>query len=612
MPRRQANTPDDVIERLLATAASPSKRASLTTLTAAGERSIAARTRPLRVAAYCRYSSIMQNDGWSIPMQREAFEDKARELLRDGMGWEIEYFIEPARSAKGEELAKRTVFLEMLRAALTGAFDLVAVYKLDRFSRSEIVTLLALQELERAGVGFMSLREQFDVTTPSGWIALRLHITLAEKENRDRGASIADGKRSRVMDGLYACRVPFGYRKSAEAVREALERMAEDPRGATKAIGHAPAEPDIGGSWEGLMRIYELMRACLTDYEVAEAMNAEGRWRPYTPGGGRKAGGDGVWTRQAISWIRRNPFYRPFTQGDARGTVVTRGQGFRGTHAAALTWEEWNALQRIASGRRRGWLGYASGRRKEPYTAEFRGLAVCSECGGALYVRRTIHDKAKDGRVRVYERYVCSASDRGVECRQNGKWARVEDVRAAWVEWLRAHPLDPDWEDLLRARAIQLGRYGDQGATPDKVRDRAAQLAKLRRQEQAIIHLYADGEIERAEYERRLSTCREQLSRLESAGATAKQHTVRLVDAARVMQEAVRLWPRMTLAEQQSAAARMVEPRGLPIRLLASKGYTNKWTDHSTLPPSCALGDVILKPACREMIETATLASAQA
>jgi DNA invertase Pin-like site-specific DNA recombinase len=612
MPRRQASTPDDVIERLLATAASPSKRASLTTLTAAGERSIAARERPLRIAAYCRYSSIMQNDGWSIPMQHSAFEDKALALVGEGVRWEMQYFDEPARSAKGEELAKRTVFLEMLRAALLGEFDIVAVYKLDRFSRSEIVTLLALQELERAGVGFMSLREQFDVTTPSGWIALRLHITLAEKENRDRGASIADGKRSRVMDGLYACRVPFGYRKSAEAVREALERMAEDPRGATRAIAHALAEPDAGGTWEGLMRIYELMRACLTDYEVAEIMSAEGRWRPYTPGGGRKASEEGVWTRQAISWIRRNPFYRPFTQGDPHGTVVTHKQEFRGTHAAATTWEDWQALQRIASGRRRGWLGYSSGRRKEPYTAEFRGLAVCSECGGALYVRRTIHDKAKDGKQRVYERYVCCASDRGVRCGQNGKWARVEDVRAAWVDWLRAHPLVPGWEDLVWARAVQLGRYGEQGAKPEKVRDKAAQLAKLRRQEQAIIHLYADGEIERAEYERRLTACREQLSRLESVGASAKQHTVRLVNAARVMEEAARLWPRMSLEGRQAAAARMIEARGLPIRLLASKGYTNKWTDHSTLPPSCELGALILKPAVREMIETATLASAQA
>lgn len=558
----------------------------------------------MRIAAYCRYSSIMQNDGWSIPMQHEAFEEKKRALTAEGVNWQVDFYDEPARSAKGEELAKRTVFLQMLRAALTGEYDLVAVYKLDRFSRSEIVTLLALQELERAGVGFVSLREQFDVTTPSGWIALRLHITLAEKENRDRGASIADGKRQRVMGGLYACRVPFGYRKSAEAVTVALERMAEDPRGATKAIAHALAERDLAGTWDGLQRIYALMLDGMTDYEVAEIMNREGKYRPFAPGGGRKAGEEGVWTRQAISWIRRNRFYRPFAPGDERGTVVSRAQEFRGTHLAACTWEQWQEMQRIASGRRRGWLGYSSGRRPEAYTAEFRGLAVCSECGGALYVRRTIHE-TKDGRKRVYERYACSASDRGVSCSRNGMWASVEDVRAAWIAWLDAHPLDTQWEDLIRARGVHLARHGEKGATPERVRDTATQIAKLRRSYEAITRLYADGEIERSEYETRLTRCRDELARLESAGATAEQHTIRLTSAVGVLREAGKLWPRMTLSARQAAAANIIEPRGLAIRLLASKGHTHKWMRPEDVPPSCALGEIILKPAMREAIETA-------
>ena len=113
----------------------------------------------------------------------------------------------------------------MLRAALAGEYDVVAVYKLNRFSRSEIVTLLALEELQRAGVGFVSLQEKFDCTTPAGWIGLRLAISLAESDNREKGRMIADGKRERAMAGLYAGRVPFGFRKSMEAVREALDRI---------------------------------------------------------------------------------------------------------------------------------------------------------------------------------------------------------------------------------------------------------------------------------------------------------------------------------------------------------------------------------------------------
>jgi DNA invertase Pin-like site-specific DNA recombinase len=611
MARRLADSPDEILDRLLTMATSPGKRASLTMLAPSGEQSMVARDRPLRVAAYCRYSSAMQNDGWSIPMQHSAFDKEVEAQGRVGATWEVDFFDEPAKSATDRNLAKRVVFLQMMRRALAGEYDIVAVYKLNRFSRSEIVTLLALEELQRAGVGFVSLQEKFDCTTPAGWIGLRLAITLAESDNREKGKMVADGKQERAMAGLYAARVPFGYRKSVDAVREALSRVGADPRAATKAIGQAPAEPDTGpdgGTWDGLQRLFALMREGLTDYEVKEVMNREGKWRPPAPGGGRAE--RGVWTRKGISWIRRNRFYRPFQPGDPCGTVLNNGREYRGTHVAAISWEEWQSIQQIAVGRRRGWMGYNAARRPEPYTAEFRGLAVCSECGGALYVWRTIYDKAKDGVTRAYERYVCKASDRGVTCSQERKWARVEDVRAAWVEWLRAHPFDPQWEQIIRARGVQLARYGERGATTERVRDQAQQIAKLRRQYDAVTHLYAEGEIERPEYERRITACREALSRLESVGVTVEQHVQRLVSAVNVLQEAPRLWEHMTLAERQAAAARLIEPKGLPLRLFASKGYSNRWTAPGSLPPSCELGEVILRPAFREAMETVALREA--
>jgi hypothetical protein len=405
------------------------------------------------------------------------------------------------------------------------------------------------------------------------------------------------------MDGLYACRVPFGYRKDAEAVKRAMERMRDDPRGATKAIGQAPAERDIGATWEGLMRLYALMREGLTDGDIAETMNREGEWpAPVAPGGGKRANEARLWTRQTISWIRRNRFYRPFTAGDPNGTVMSRGKAYRGTHAAALSWDDWHALQREAGVRRRGWTGYSAGRRPEPYTAEFRGLAVCAECGGTLYVWRTVHDNAKTGHKAIYERYVCTASDRGVTCSQDRKWARVEDVRAAWVEWLASHPLDARWEELLRARAVQIARHGE--AKPERVQDHAAHLAKLKRQAAAVKHLYAEGEMERADYERRRDAIASSLSRLESAGETAEQHAQRLTTAVRILQDAAQFWPRMTLAERMSVAEQIIKPHGLSLRLLAKKGYRNRWTDQSVLPPSCEIANVDPKPAYAEAIET--------
>jgi DNA invertase Pin-like site-specific DNA recombinase len=613
MPRRASESPEEIVDRLVSLATSPSKRPVLSALAQDGEQALIARQRPLRVAAYCRYSSAMQNDGWSIPMQHTSFEQEAQAQTRDGVQWDVDYFDEPAKSATDRKLAKRTVFLRMLRAALSGEYDIVAVYKLDRFSRSEIVTLLALGELERAGVRFVSLQEKFDANTPAGWMALRFIISMTEGENRKRGGAIADGKAERVMKGLYACRVPYGYRKNLDAVKAALERMGADPRAATKALGQAGAEPDVGGTWEGLMCLYALMRECLTDGEIAERMNRDGHWpAPLTPGGGKKANEARVWTRQTVSVIRRNRFYRPFTIGDPNGTVVSKGRTYRGTHAAALSWEEWHALQQIAEGRRRGWTGHSAGLRPEPYTAEFRGLVVCAECGGVLYVRRTVHDTAKDGVKRIYERYVCDAADRGVQCSQSGKWARVEDVRAAWLDWLGAQALPEAWEQAVHARAVTLARNGDTDGRPDgqaDTRERMRELAKAHRRREANNHLYALGEIERDEFDRRHDAISKEISRLEGAGQTVEQHVTRLMNAASIIHDAVTLWrDELTLAERQAIAARMIEAKGMPLILRASKGYYNRWIDASTLPPSCELGTIRLRPDFAEAFSLSQVA----
>ena len=50
----------------------------------------------------------------------------------------------------------------------TREIDLVLVWRLDRWGRSVTDLLATLQELEHLGVGFVSLTEALDLTTPAG------------------------------------------------------------------------------------------------------------------------------------------------------------------------------------------------------------------------------------------------------------------------------------------------------------------------------------------------------------------------------------------------------------------------------------------------------------
>ena len=62
------------------------------------------------------------------------------------------------------------------------AFDVVLVWKLDRFGRSLKHLVAALGEFEALGVAFVSLRDSFDLTTPAGRLMFNVVASFAEFE----------------------------------------------------------------------------------------------------------------------------------------------------------------------------------------------------------------------------------------------------------------------------------------------------------------------------------------------------------------------------------------------------------------------------------------------
>lgn len=63
---------------------------------------------------------------------------------------------------------------QALRAARAGRFDVLLVYRVDRFSRRLSDLLDLLNELEEAGVAFASATEPFDTSTSIGRMLVQL------------------------------------------------------------------------------------------------------------------------------------------------------------------------------------------------------------------------------------------------------------------------------------------------------------------------------------------------------------------------------------------------------------------------------------------------------
>jgi len=106
----------------------------------------------------------------------------------------------------------------LMRAARRREIDLVVVWKLDRWGRSVADLVSSLNELRELGVGFVSLTEALDFSTPSGRAMAGLLSVFAEFER--------DIIRERVKAGIAYARAegrahgrPATARSKADDVR---------------------------------------------------------------------------------------------------------------------------------------------------------------------------------------------------------------------------------------------------------------------------------------------------------------------------------------------------------------------------------------------------------
>jgi DNA invertase Pin-like site-specific DNA recombinase len=94
-------------------------------------------------------------------------------------GWEIvgEYVDHASGSQESRPELKR-----LASDANQRKFDAVVVWKLDRYARSLKHLVNALAEFEALGIAFVSLRDNLDLSTPSGRLMCQIIGAMAEFE----------------------------------------------------------------------------------------------------------------------------------------------------------------------------------------------------------------------------------------------------------------------------------------------------------------------------------------------------------------------------------------------------------------------------------------------
>jgi putative DNA-invertase from lambdoid prophage Rac len=149
-----------------------------------GQRHETAKT--FRVGLYARVST---HDQQTLSLQMRAMREYAAKR-----GWMIAVQIKEV----GSGAAAREQREYLLAAARRRDIDAVVVWRLDRWGRSLVDLVVTLKELAALGVGFVSLTEALDLTTPTGRAMAGLLSVFAEFEHeilRERiRAGIAEAK----------------------------------------------------------------------------------------------------------------------------------------------------------------------------------------------------------------------------------------------------------------------------------------------------------------------------------------------------------------------------------------------------------------------------------
>jgi DNA invertase Pin-like site-specific DNA recombinase len=145
----------------------------------------------MRVALYARVSTF---NGQSPGMQLAELREYASRR-----GWEV--FGEYVDLGISGSKESRPELNRLMADAHRRHFDVVLCWKVDRFGRSLKHLVNALADLDAYGVAFVSLRDNLDLSTPSGRLMFKIIGAMAESERSLIQERVRAGLRNAKLKG---------------------------------------------------------------------------------------------------------------------------------------------------------------------------------------------------------------------------------------------------------------------------------------------------------------------------------------------------------------------------------------------------------------------------
>ena len=366
---------------------------------------------PIHVAFYLRVSSDKQArklDG-SLDTQMDLLTKLVDYKKSTGVNWVLsERFVEGEnegrRRGKSAKDTNRPTFQKMLQVAKAQLIDVIVITRIDRISRSVVDFLLLVEELSRHGVKVVSLRENIDMTTPTGKFQTILMIALAQHEREMISARVKEKVEWRAQRGM-----PIGPPPSGYVMKDKMYEIDE-------AYAKHVRECD---------RLY-------VDHQSTERVAREFSKRGYRTARGR------AYSVQQLCNMLRNPTYA--------GKLEYEGQRFDAQWKPIRSWETHERIRKILDRNRE--KNHSPHRQAVEYVYLLQGLLRCGKCGHMMSPQP---GTGRNGR--YYPYYACGTAEKfaGTVCPVEYIPAGAAD--RAVLEFMKKLVLKPELVETFARRA---------------------------------------------------------------------------------------------------------------------------------------------------------------
>lgn len=180
--------------------------------------------RQIRVAAYCRVSTEMEEQQNSYQVQIDYYTD----LINKKKEWTLAGIFAD-EGISGTQTKKRTEFNRMIRMCRRKKIDLVITKSISRFARNTVDCLEYIRQLKDLGIGVIFEKENINTLTMTSEFMIALYGSFAQAESESISKNVSLGVQMAFREGK--TRIQYlnllGYKKGADNKPEIISDEAE-------------------------------------------------------------------------------------------------------------------------------------------------------------------------------------------------------------------------------------------------------------------------------------------------------------------------------------------------------------------------------------------------